>query len=104
MLSKHLNIYIKSARSIIARAEARDGVVEVKRGGATYHKVDNEMKQILSDILSNDNTATLKEINNQLRDKLPDKPHIHYKYLSTVLDGRYVFFIKEINCPTSSRK
>ena len=50
-------------------------------------RVDDEMKDCLSEILNENCLLTLKEINLELRRRMPRKPQIHDRTVARTLEG-----------------
>ena len=59
-LADNLNIKRSTARAIINRTGARNGNVELQRGGYKKCKVDGEMKLKLEETISSQSTISLK--------------------------------------------
>ena len=52
-------------------------------------KVTEEMREVIADIIGRNPAVTLKSLNTQLRERLPDSPHVHENYLCTVSKGMF---------------
>ena len=50
-------------------------------------RVDDEMRDCLEEIINGNCLITLTQINHELRRRLPVKPEIHDRTVSTTLDG-----------------
>jgi transposase len=94
-----LNINRKSAWGIVSRALKRNGVAVVPRGGHRFAKVDEEMKDTACEIVSEHAAWTLKQINNELRLRLPFKPSVSSTSLAKVLDSRLITMKKLEDIP-----
>lgn len=90
VLADQLGINRGSARSIIYRTIKRNGVIEKQRGGATYRKVDDEMRNEILQLVEENPAITLQRINEALRQRLPNKPHIGKTTVSNILDGALI--------------
>ena len=74
----------------------RNGVASLPSGGAKHVKVDNEMREELADIIGEYPTMSLKEINNTLHNRLPEKPRISDDCITKTLDGM-LFSLKKVH-------
>ena len=86
VLAEQLGIKRASARSIVSRAMQNDdpeNIEDKKRGGRHHIKVTEEMKEVSADIIGRNPAVTLKSLNTQLRERLPNSPHVHENYLCT---------------------
>lgn len=90
ILADQLNIKRGSAKSIIYRALKRDGTIAKTRGGAMYRKVDEEMKAEVVRIVEENPAITLREINEALRTRLPNKNQIGKTTISNILEGQLI--------------
>lgn len=72
-----LGVNRSSAKGIIARYLREGRVQERPRGGPNNVKVDEEMRQCLSDIIDENCMLTIRDINGILRGRLPNKPQVH---------------------------
>lgn len=91
-LADQLGIKRASARSIVSRAMKNDDpehIEEKKRGGRHHVKVTEEMREVIADLIGRNPAITLKSLNSQLRERLPDSPHVHENYLGTVCKGMF---------------
>ena len=84
-----MNIKVNSARSIIVRAQGRNGEVALGCGGAQYRKIDTQMKQFLSNEIDRNCVIILKELKRKMRAELPDKPNVSDSQISRILDGMF---------------
>ena len=81
-LATQLNINRTTAYNIVRRE-----VVEKKRGGKTYKKVDSSMLDFIVEILEENALVTVSNLNKELRRRYPNKPVICDKSLSNAIDG-----------------
>lgn len=90
-VARLLNVKRTTAHGIVKRWQEH-GVVVRPRGGAreATTKVDDEMKEAAVAIVERNAAYTLKQINAQLRQTFPQKPHISISTLATMLDGQLV--------------
>ena len=88
-LAAQLDIKQSTARNIVSRALKRNGVVAVPRGGHTYHKMDDEMRDVIEEVLAQNPEATLRAMNRALQEKLPNKPIISDATVARACDGMY---------------
>ena len=66
----------------------REGrIAERPHSGRNNARVDNDMKECLSEIISENFLLSLTQINGKLRRRLPRKPHIHDRTVARALDG-----------------
>ena len=91
-----LGVNRSTARGIITRYIRENRVHERQRGGRHNIKVNEEMRQCLEDILSENPMLTLEAVNAQLRERLLDHPH------SSQTFGRNVIH-PEVGTQSSSR-
>ena len=70
-LATQLNINRTTAYNIVRRE-----VVEKKRGGKTYKKVDSSMLDFIVEILEKNPLVTVSNLNKELRRRYPNKPEI----------------------------
>lgn len=85
-----LGVKRQTARSIVVtylRDNRRDAI---QRGGGRPLKTDQEMKDCLQEILDDNPLLTLNDINERLRQQLPDKPRISKSTLARTLDGMLI--------------
>lgn len=87
-LADQLNIKRGSAKSVVYRTLNRDGVIEKKRGGAPHKKVDEEMKTEIVRIVEENSAITMREINEALRVRLPNKNPVTESTLCNTLEGQ----------------
>jgi len=62
-------------------------IAERPRGGQNNVRVDEEVKECLSDIVNENCILTLSQINQELRQLLPNKPEIHNRTALRTLQG-----------------
>ena len=90
-VARLFNVKRTTAHGVVKRWQEH-GVVVRPRGGAreATTKVDDEMKEAAVAIVERNAAYTLKQINAQLRQTFPQKPHISISTLATMLDGQLV--------------
>ena len=76
-----------TARGIVARYAREGRIAERPRGGQNNVRVDEEMKESLSDIVNENCLLTLSQINQELRQRLRNKHEIHDRTVSRTLQG-----------------
>lgn len=107
LLADQLGIKRPTARKIVSRAmrlENPEAVGDTQRGGAHNVKVDDEMRNVISDIIGENSASTLSTINNELRRRLPLKPTISISHLSQVCHGMF-FTVKKLDaCPAARNR
>jgi len=89
-LADNLGINRSTARSIVAtfiRSGRRD---KLPRGGATHHKMDDDMKNHLEVILERNPLLTLQQMRTSLNDNLPNKPEVSTSTIARSLDGMLI--------------
>ena len=95
LLGRQLGVKSRTTYNIIRTCEQRGGVIAVPRGGARHTKVTDEMKQVLEDIISENCTLSLREINENLQIRLPNAPKIGKTTIATTLEGLF-FTLKKV--------
>ena len=78
-----------TARSIVARYLREGRIAERPRGGANHVRVDDEMRNCLNDIINENCLLTLAQINQELRQRLPQKPAIHDRTVARTIEGMF---------------
>ena len=73
-----------TAYTIISRLNRESSM---SHGGHRYTKVDDEMRACAVDVISENPLYTLKQINEELQKRLPEKPEISLKTISNCLKG-----------------
>lgn len=94
LLMQQMNIRSNTAYAIIRRARLRGGQVVVPRGGHTHHKLDAEIGNALVAIVEEHPGFTLRQINQELQSRLPDKPHLSLTTLCRGLEARLLVLKK----------
>jgi hypothetical protein len=102
LLATQLQIKPNTAYKIVQRSIARNGVVELPRGGTTNSKVDQEMMVVVEDIIEANPLVTLKTINILLRQRLPHKPVVSDQTVSNICDA-LLFTVKRIQLHSINR-
>ena len=83
-IARILKVNRVTAYTIIARLNRESSM---SHGGHRYQKVDDEMRACAVDVISENPLYTLKQINEELQRRLPEKPEISLKTLSNCLEG-----------------
>jgi transposase len=86
-VAEALSVKRQTARSIIVSYRQHNTVQRRPQGGHRYCKIDDEMLQFFADLIEQKPTSTLKEMVEQSRLLLPNKPQITTQALSKRLDG-----------------
>ena len=76
-LADQLGINRSTAGTIVSnvmRQEDPDNIVEGTHGGLRNVKVDDDMRHVIEDILGGNPAITLRDLNAELRRRVPDKP------------------------------
>ena len=105
MLADQLGINRSTARTLVAtamREEDPEALVYRPRGGARTTKVDDGMRSAVEDILGGNPAITLRDLNNELRRRLPNKPYISEGHLSRVCHG-LLFTLKKLEAAPADR-
>ena len=89
--AKLLGVKRTTAYGIVRRWKEK-GVVEQQRGGFRLQrvKVDDEMREMAVRIVEEHPAFTSKQITQELRVRLPDKPAISISSLANLLDGQLI--------------
>ena len=74
---------------MIRTISARNGKISVKQGGSHYMKVTSEMKTKIEEIISENCTLTLPEINLRLQKELRNEERITTKTIERILNGLF---------------
>ena len=85
-----LGVNLSTARGIVATFVTEGRFEERPRGGAHNVKVDDEMKQCLSEIVNENCLLTLRNINEELRRRQPTKPEVNDRTVGKALNGMLV--------------
>ena len=105
LLADQLGINRSTARSIVSQAMRQpdpEAIENRPRGGARGIKMDEEMRAAVEDILSGNAGITLRDLNAELRRRLPNKPHISEFHLSRVCHGLF-FTLKKLEAAPFDR-
>lgn len=89
-----------TAYHIVRRAEGRQGVVTLPRGGKRIVKITDQMKAVIVDIVNTHPDFSLKAINAELRVRLPLERHVSTTSISNVLKGQLITLKKLEDAPT----
>lgn len=101
-LARHLGIKRTTAWAIIKRANNRDGLVSVPRGGRRHSKIDNEIGEVLAEIVEEHPAYTLHQMKSELQIRLPHKPALSLSSISRCLTGRLIV-MKKLEISPSER-
>lgn len=104
-LAEQLGINKSTARSIVSIAMRKpnpEDITNRARGGATRVKVDDEMRRAVEEIIGENAAITLKNMNIELRRRLPHKPHICDSHLGRVCHGLF-FTMKKLEAAPFDR-
>ena len=93
-VARVLGIKRDTAYRIIRRAEARDGVVAMARGGRRRRLVTDEARETAAEIVGEHPEFTLEQINAELRHRLPNAPHFSRSTLSNMLTANLIVMKK----------
>ena len=78
----------RSTASRVVARYLREGRVEEQPGGGRRNvRFDAEMIRCLQRIVDEDCTLSLRAINTELRNRLPEKPHVHERTIRKHCDG-----------------
>lgn len=86
-LADTIGVNRSTARGIVTTYVREGRIAERPRGGQNNVRVDEEMKECLRDIVNENCLLTLAQINEELRQRLPNKPEIHDRTVSRTLQG-----------------
>ena len=98
-LAGQINYKRTTAYQIIRRALANEGVVAFPRGGGPSVKVTEDMVNSAIDIVSEHPAYTLMMINQELRLRLPNAPHVTPSTISNLLKGQLITMKKLEDAP-----
>ena len=82
-IARILKVTRVTAHTIFSRLSR---VSSLSHGGHRYQKVNDEMRACAVDVISENPLYTLKQINEELQGRLPEKPEISLKTLSNCLE------------------
>ena len=82
-IARILKVTRVTAHTIFSRLNR---VSSLSHGGHRYQKVNDEMRACAVDVISENPLYTLKQINEELQGRLPEKPEISLKTLSNCLE------------------
>lgn len=88
-VARILGVKRTSAYGIVRRYQV-DNVIVRDRGGARLVKMDDDMRNCLSGIVEENPAFTLKQLNEEMQVRLPNKPHVHNSTVSMALDGMLI--------------
>ena len=98
-LARQINVKRTTAYQIIRRALANEGVVAFPQGGVGSVKVKEDMVNSAIDIVIEHPEHTLMMINQELRLRLPNAPHVTPSTISNLLKGQLITMKKLENAP-----
>ena len=98
-LARQINVKRTTAYQIIRRALANEGVVAFPRDGLRSVKVNEDMVNSAKDIVSEHPEYTLMMINQELRLRLPNDPHVTPSTISNLLKGQLITMKKLEGAP-----
>ena len=84
MVSDTIGVNKSTGRGTVTRYVREGRIAERPREGPNHVRVDNEMRDCLNDILNENCLLTLTQINQELRQRLPGKPRIHDRIVSSI--------------------
>ena len=87
MVADTLGVNRSTARGIVAWYIREGRIRERPQGGRNHVRVDDEMRDCLEEIINENCSLTLYQINRELRRRLPVKPIIHDRKVARTLDG-----------------
>jgi hypothetical protein len=97
----HQRITEDTKTRIIEAFEQEEDYIEVARLLHVRHiKVDDDMRDCLIDIIERNPAFTLEQINNELQNILPNKPHISLPTVAKILDGQLIRMKKLEDAPS----
>ena len=77
---------------------------ELVAGEIMHVKVDEEMRRCIAAILDKNPVLTLDAINTTLRERLPQKPHVHSRTIGKILGGM-LYTVKLVRrCPAERNR
>ena len=82
-----IGVYRSTARGIVEKYVREGRIAERLRGEQNNVRVDEEMEECLSDIVNKNCILTRSQINQELSQRLPNKPEIHNLMVSRTLQG-----------------
>ena len=83
----------------IVRRHQQHGVVARPRGGAHNKRMDEEMVDTIVLIMEENSEYTIHQINMELRNRLPNKPHVCDNVIASCLNGRLITLKKIRDVP-----
>ena len=100
----HCNGTSSQMRGTVRRYLEEGRVNERAHGGQNHVKVDEEMRRCIAAILDENPVLTLDAINTTLRERLPQKPHVHSRTIGKILDGM-LYTVKLVRrCPAERNR
>ena len=99
-----LGIHPSTARGIIKRYLDEHRIEELPRGGRNNVKVDNDMRQCIEEIINENPMLTLQGINDELQERLPEKPRVNSRTVGKILDGMLYTRKLARRCPAERKR
>ena len=66
-----MDINVGTASNMVRRVNKRNGTIQLPKGGCYYKKVNEEMKEAVLNIVEENCLFTLKQIKEELEQRLP---------------------------------
>ena len=82
-----LNVKRTTAYNIVKRAEQNHGEIIRPRGGHRHAKVTDAMRAVVRAVVEDHPDFTIRNINRELRTRLPQSPAVSQTTISGILDG-----------------
>ncbi|GFO21048.1 transposase [Plakobranchus ocellatus] len=98
-----LNVKRTTAYNIVKRAEQNHGQIERPRGGHRHAKVTDAMRAVVRAVVEEHPDFTIRNINRELRTRLPQSPAISQTTISGILDGLLVTTKKLEDAPAERK-
>lgn len=99
LLGRQLGIKRRTAYNIVKRFRTRQQVGRLPRGGAHNVKMDEEMKTFIRNLIQENPFITIEDMNNRMRQSLPQKPRISSSSISNCIDGMLYTIKKAVDVP-----
>ena len=85
--ARQLNVKRTTAYNIVKRAEQNHGEIIRPRGGQRQAKVTDTMRAVVRAVVEDHPDFTIRNINRELRSRLPQSPAVSQTTISGILDG-----------------
>ena len=89
LLARQMGIKDGTARAILRKAIIAGEAIDLPHVGPHNTKVAEDMRKAVEDIISENCTLSLKEINLKLQQRLPEAPKVSLKTIERILDGLF---------------